>query len=558
MNPRIRALAAAAALTFVCGEIGAQTIGVHLDRNPVRADETVRLTIEADFPADGVRPDIAPLYRDFEVLGQTTSTHVAIENGSQNVRTEWMIELAPLRSGRFSIGPLKVGSMASSAVELEVLSSSSTAPQSARDVFLEVEVTPREVYVQSQIVCVLRIYRAAEFLDAKVSDLNPDTAVTFRLGKDSTYAKVVDGRRYRVIERRFAVFPQASGLLALPAFRLDARIAEPGAASTMGRLFGDGRRVRLATRPIDVVVNPRPDTASIPWLPARAVTLSEQWPDNPPRLVAGEPITWTLHLGATGLPGEQLPELLPPEIQGVRIYPDQPSVSTRTRAHAVHGERIQRIAVLPGTAGTMTIPELRVAWWDVEADAQRVARIPERKIEVAPSPALTTVQRPSLAESPAAPETSLRPWRIVSGVLALAWLVTLGAFVRVVLRVRSAGSQSTSNPDSDPSPDIAAARQNALKACRGTDPRTVRNALLGWAALVWPESPPRDLIALAAHVREEPLAAEILALDRVLWSARPGEWSGRSLAERLPLEFDTKVSRQCRITQGGLPSLNPI
>ena len=61
MNPRIRALAAAAALTLVCGEIGAQTIGVHLDRNPVRADETVRLTIEADFPADGVRPDIAPL-----------------------------------------------------------------------------------------------------------------------------------------------------------------------------------------------------------------------------------------------------------------------------------------------------------------------------------------------------------------------------------------------------------------------------------------------------------------------------------------------------------------
>lgn len=557
MNLQRLALAAAAVLTLVHGEIGAQTIDMRLDRNPVRADETVRLTVEANIQAGGMRPDIAPLHRDFEVLGQTTSTHVAIENGSQRVRTEWTIELAPLRSGRFSIGPLKVGSMTSPAVELEVLPPSSAAPQSARDVFLEVEVIPREVYVQSQIVCVLRIYRAAEFLDAKLSDFNPDGAVTYRLGKDSTYAKVVDGRRYRVIERRFAVFPQASGRLALPAFRLDARVAEPGAASTMGRLFGEGRRVRLATQPVEVVVNPRPDKASTPWLPALAVTLSEEWSDTPPRLVAGEPITWTLRLAATGLPGEQLPELLPPDLQGVRTYPDQPSVTTRLGTHAVHGERIQRIAMVPGKAETMTIPELRVAWWDIEAEAQRIARIPERKIEVAPPRIATGVVRPSVAESPPALETSPWPWHIVSAALALVWLVTLGALAHILLQHRGAGLQSSDRPTPEPSPDIATARQRALEACHGTDPRAVRNALLGWARLVWTESPPRDLIALAAQVRDEPLATEILALDRALWSAGPGHWSGRSLSALLPLQLgpEPPSRRSGAITH--LPSLHP-
>ena len=119
------------------------------------------------------------------------------------------------------------------------------------EVFLEVEVTPREVYVQAQLVYVLRIYRAAEFLEAKLSDFEPDGAVTHRLGRDSTYSRTIDGRRYRIIERRFAVFPQASDPLVLPAFRLDARIAEPGAASTMGRLFGEGRQVRIATQPVE-------------------------------------------------------------------------------------------------------------------------------------------------------------------------------------------------------------------------------------------------------------------------------------------------------------------
>ena len=327
MTLRILAIAVAATV-LAHGQAGAQTLQARLDRNPIRVDETVRLIVEADARAGESRLDLAALRLDFEILGQSTSTHVAIENGARSVRTEWMIELAPRRPGRFAIGPLSVGTMTSPTIELEVLPASSTQAQSARDVFLEMEVTPREVYVQSQIVCVLRIYRASEFLEAKLSEFDPDRAVTHRLGRDSTYTKVIDGRRYRIIERRFAVFAQASGPLTLPAFRLDARIAEPGAASTMGRLFGEGRRVRIATQPVDVVVKPRPDAGVTPWLPATAVTLTGEWPDEPPRLVAGEPVTWTLRLGATGLAGEQLPPIEPPAIEGVRVYPDQPSIAT--------------------------------------------------------------------------------------------------------------------------------------------------------------------------------------------------------------------------------------
>ena len=120
------------------------------------------------------------------------------------------------------------------------------------------------------------------------------------------------------------MFPQASGRLTLPAFRLDARIAEAGAASTMGRLFGEGRRVRIATQPVDVVVKPRPVAAATPWLPAQAVTLAEEWPQanqgESPRLVAGEPVTWTLRLSTVGLTGEQLPACRPPPVSTARGF----------------------------------------------------------------------------------------------------------------------------------------------------------------------------------------------------------------------------------------------
>lgn len=557
MIPRTLALAVAAVAVLVHGDAGAQSLDVRLDRNPVHDDETVRLIVETETQPGGLAPDLEPLRRDFEILGQSTSTHVSIANGDRNVRTEWRIELAPKRPGRLTIGPLRVGALTSPAIELEVLPSSSAAARSARDVFLEVEVTPREVYVQSQLVCVLRIYRAAEFLEAKLSDFDPGQAATYRLGRDSTYSKVIDGRRHRVIERRFAVFPQASGLLTLPGFRLDARIAEPGAASTMGRLFGEGRRVRVATQPVDVIVKPRAGAQTTPWLPAAAVDFTAEWPQEPPRLVAGEAVTWTLRLEATGLAGEQLPPIEPPKLEGVRVYPDQPSIATRTSAEAVHGERVQRVALVPGAAGMLVIPEMRVQWWDVEADAPRTAVIPARALSVAPAPVSTAPPRPALAEPPAAPETSPRPWQISTAVLAVAWLATLAALVRMLVRRR--GTESAAEPPAAESlSDATAARLRVLDACNASDPRATRHALLGWAGLAWPGSPPRDLIAVAARVHDEQFGEAIMILDHALWSGRDAGWNGHAMAAVLPRELRPRTSSRRGAVPGGLPSLHPV
>ena len=557
MNPWPFLIAAIATVLLSAGEVAARTLDIRLDRNPIHDDETVRLIIAADAEADRATPDVTPLRRDFEVLGRSTNTHVSVANGVRSVRTEWIVELAPRHPGRFTIGPLRVGTVISPTIELEVLSASATAARSVRDVFMEMEATQREVYVQAQLVCVLRIWRAAEFLEAKLSDFDPEGAVTYRLGKDATYAKAVDGRQYRVIERRFAVFPQASGPLTLPAVRLDARIAEAGAASTMGLLFGEGRRLRIATQPVEVAVKPRPPAASMPWLPARVLTLAEEWAEDPPRLVTGEPVTWTLRLAAEGLAGEQLPSLDLPVLEGARTYPDQPSVATRAGAHTMQGERVHRIAIVPGAAGTITIPEIRVAWWDVESDAARTALLPARTIAVSAAAPGGEGIRAALTAPPAAPETEPRLWHGISAALALAWLATLAVLLFVLRRVRPAGSESPA-PAGESLRDTATARRRVLDACRDAAPRAARDALLDWAGLAWPESSPRDLIALAARVRDEALARAILDLDRSLWSAGDTGWDGQSLAASLPRELANVPASHRPAAGGGLPSLHPV
>ena len=576
MSPRVfpgvaAAVVAVAALTL--GEALAQTLGAHFERNPIRADETVRLIVETDAGAGGAQPDAEPLRRDFEILGQSSSTQITIENGRRSTRTRWIFELAPRRTGRLTSGPLRAGAMTGPAVVLEVLPApAANDVSSARDVFIETDAAPEDVYVQSQLTYTIRIYRAVEFLEASLSDFAPEGAVTHRLGKDATYTRVIDGRRYRVIERRFAVFPQASGQLVLPAVQLDARIAEAGAASAMGRLFGEGRRVRLASQPAEVTVKPRPAAAAVPWLPARAVTLAEEWPEDPPRLVVGEPVTWTLRLDATGLAGEQLPPIDLPDPGSVRVYPDQPSIVTRAGHDAVHGERVQRIALVPGAAGELNLPELRVEWWDVEADAPRTARIPARTLVVAEAPAIGEPLRPALADVPEADaavlekaESGRRLWQGLSAALAVAWLATLVGLLRARGRLRRGGSGPSRQPTPPGPPrSTTAERRRVLEACRAASPRAARDALLDWAGTAWPESPPRDLADLAARVRGgsdagEPFVEAILALDRALWAAEAAGWTGESLAARLPRELGPPPGRRRSgaTVPGGLPSLHP-
>ena len=561
----IMAAATLAALAF--GEARAQAIDARFERNPIRADETVRLIVEVDAGTGGVQPDLKPLRRDFEILGQSSSTQITIANGRRSTLTRWIIEVAPRRSGRLTAGPLPVGTMTSPAIELEVLPAAAADAPGGRVVFIETHVGPEEVYVQSQLTYTVRIYRAVEFLEASLSDFTPEGAVTHRLGKDAAYTRIVNGRRHRVIERRFAVFPQVSGRLALPAVRLDARLAETGTAPATSRLFGEGRQVRLASQPVEVMVKPRPPAAATPWLPARAITLAEEWPEDPPRLVAGEPVTWTLRLDAVGLTGEQLPPIDLPELGPVRLYPDRPSIVTRTDRDAVHGARVQRIAMVPGEAGTLRLPEIQVQWWDVEADASRTARIPARTVNVAAAPVTAQPARPvldAIAETTSAPAPDRRLWQGFSAALAVAWLATLGALLHARGRLRRGGVAPSEPPEPPRLPrNLAAARRRVLDACRDASPRAARDALLGWAEVAWPESPPRDLVALAARVRGEPLSKEsfaeaVLVLDRALWSDEDAAWIGEPLAARLPRAIEPPPERRRTVAGGGLPSLHPM
>jgi hypothetical protein len=268
-------------------------------------------------------------------------------------------------------------------------------------------------------------------------------------------------------------------------------------------------------------------------LPAKSLQISEEWSTDPETLRAGEPVTRTLSLRAVGLSAEQLPEVAVTISDGIKEYADQPITRTTTDTDWVHGVREQRIALVPGSDGTYTLPEIRIDWWDTERDALRQATLPARTLRVDPAlrggSGADVGAEPVSIEAPvaASPWRNVPLWQGISALLAVIWLLTFCAW-------RRARGAPPAGEDRDGGGEAPRGPPMSLReACLGDDAPAAREALLRWAAESLPAAdPPRSLPALARLIADPNLRGELAALDQALYARTPGDWHGEQLWRR--------------------------
>ena len=548
-----------------------------LDRNRVAEGDTVQLTLEARGQTNG-RPDTAPLEQDFDVLGMSTGSRVSIVNGRTDARTTWTLTLSPKHSGVLTIPALQVAGSQSRALTLTVSDAPAPVPDSGADILIETELSPRRPYVQGQVLYTLRLLHAVPVSGGQLSEPAPKNALVQRLGEDREYSVTRQGRRYQVIERRYALFPQASGRLELAAPVFDGEIPDPGRRRTspFKRFFGNDpffgtdpfddlmtptRRVRVRGEPAELDVRPRAAAArGNQWLPAEILVLNGDWQPDADTIRQGEPVTLMLDLEAQGLTGGQLPNLAPDVVDGFDVYPDQPQRKTETSDSFVTGSLNQKIAFIPRRAGELTLPAITVHWWDTQADRERTATLPGRVLQVQPLPGQSSPpatarpsSRPAIetgpdqsvpdVSTPVAPKIAAQPARIpapglwpwVSAALALGWLLTLVFWWRHGRGVRTTVREAPATDTG--SAEAGAARKQFLAACHAGEAISARRALLAWAAAHWRNDPPRGLEDLARRLPDPETRAALAELDHALYHSAGGAWNGTRLANlmrRLP------------------------
>lgn len=529
-----------------------------LDRDAMRLGETITLNVEAS-GVGAAQPDFSALAQDFNVLGTQSGQQVSIANGARSAKTLWAVQLEPKREGPITIAPIAVGAAQTAPVRLNVLAAPSAAQQAGGDIFLEAAAQPLDPYVQQQVRYTLKLYYAFDLTDGNLAEPKADGVAVQRIGQDKQYVATVGARRYHVLERHYALTPERSGAIELPALAFRGSVLD---ASDPAAFFGRGRSVGARSDAIRLDVRPKPaDWTGAGWLPAASLLLKDD-SELPAQVRVGEPVTRTIRLQAQGLGYEQLPELELAAPSGADVYPDKPETRTRDDGEWLYGERVRKFAFVPNRAGTLTLPGLRVNWWDTQNDRLATAELPAQTIVVlpAPAPASNASGLPAPAAMPAgaaasAPGTAFTEattvglWRMLAAVGFILWIATLSAWWwsrRIAPRAVSP-SPSATNAESP-------SRVAFLRACALGDLAGAERALVAWAR--GERAGVRNLGELAVAVDDEAQRMVTIALERARYAGQPGEGVATRLQQAFRGGIAWRAAARAR-RDDALPALYP-
>jgi hypothetical protein len=530
----ISRFALGAVLLLSCSVALAAPVTAKLDRNSAVVGETVTLILQTTDTDQSLDTDLSVLQADFDVLNQRSETQMSFVNGQQSASVRLVITLEPKRAGNLLIPALQFPGASSIPVHLKVSTAPELAPGEAKPVFIEVTVHPESgpYYVLSQVSLMVRIFYQANLTEAAINPPNPSQA-SVRLLDEVPYQSDRNGVRYRVLERRYAIFPERSGILTIPAMQLSGRLIE----RPSDRLWQPkvrGRRVKVESEPLTLEISPRPASYTGDfWLPARRITLSQQISDND-NLRVGEPVTRTVIMDAQGLEENMLEEPKWPDIPSTRIYPDQPQGISRDDGEWVLGHKEFRYAVVPEKAGELVLPEIKLDWWDTVNNRQRTAILPEHRITVLPSElshSASALPPVAPAMPGATPGTSSgygsagsnsMLWKATTGGFALLWLLTLLFYYR-----RGPVTVAASGPNGSVSVDEKELLEQLRQACQKDDARAARTDLAQWVRNYAPQNMRGSTRDFGIACDDKILQGAIAELD--IWGfadVSTGNWNG--------------------------------
>jgi hypothetical protein len=417
---------------------------VSVDKNPIMIDEALQLIISAEGEITSRQIDLSALENDFRMSSTSISQSTRSINFNTTKTTTWVTQLFPKSIGTSTIPAFEMDGQKSQAFDVIVTPIGNGQGETARDFYVTANVDMATVYLQQQIKYTSKLLMAKDIQRGSLQAPELENAIIKQVGEDKEYEDFQNGVRYRVIERTYAIIPQASG-----SFSISGTVFNGEAAADSRQSFGFISRTKPINRvspTIALIVLPIPDNYQDHWLPSEFVQLNEEWQKDPKRIVLGQPITRTITLTAAGLVEEQLPEIAgvyPPDF---KTYPDQASTATVDKGSVLFAQKVQSEAIIPNRVGTFVLGEVVVPWFNVVTKQTEYAKLPARSIEVLPpsyetvsniepisalnqKPLITSIE-PSPAPNQLATNNTLDEfsidWLHVS--LFVLWLVSLGMF----------------------------------------------------------------------------------------------------------------------------------
>lgn len=385
-----------------------------INRYQVGVGESFTLTLTLNDASAKSTPQIDILQRYFQIHSQQQGSHTTIVNGKMTSSLSWKYVLIPKYEGEMIIPAINIetseGLLSSQPAAISVVKAAPkpAGTQSSNEPSISTSISNRKPYKNEPFFYTIRLTSKQPLVNVQMQKLTIENAIVENAGEPKMFEKIGSGIPEGVVEFSFLITPIKSGQLQIPSHTIQAAVP---VRRTLGSMFND--TIDLADllqgfeqwKPIafsteEATIDVQPALAEVnPWLPAKSLVIAEIWDDKQP-LQAGELFTRGFNIIAEGVNANQLPSLSDKQIgdNPLKIYADKPEFSTKADDGILKSTRKELYTLIPQQAGTMVLPEITVAWWDVKRKLKVVSTIPSRTIEVLPAAKTESISKPEIIE----------------------------------------------------------------------------------------------------------------------------------------------------------------
>jgi hypothetical protein len=497
-----------------------------VDDNPMMSNESIVLTVIADDSVERDSLDTTPLLKDFILARTEVSSQTSMVNFNTTRTTRWQIVLIPRLTGNLVIPPLTIDGHQSKAINVQVIEQGSATSTQQQDIFITAELSENDVYVQQLLTLTIKLHIGVQLQRGSLTEPNLTSATIEQIGKDIENDGIVNGKRYRIIERTYAITPEKSGKFTLdtPMFSGDIMVQSKRRSGFLS--FGETKPVNILGKKLSLNVRPIPDSypidASNSWLPSELLTLHQEWQpvssQGKNEFKVGEPITRTITLTAAGLGKAQLPKIIMNAPDGLKIYPDQAELNSNLTKERLISQKRQNFALVATRAGEYTLPKISISWWNTVTNKYQQAVLPAQTITVnenpdlAPTrvanvPAIKNSSSNSLSDSLinntaaplATPPIIIEKVSYLQWVFLALWLITLLAWIIHLRYLKRNNSLNTSDTKQHKNNNHYLA---LMAACKQNNAEHALSLILPWLNNLTADHGDIEVSTLAAALKQ--------------------------------------------------------
>jgi hypothetical protein len=364
-----------------------------------------------------------------------------------------------------------------------------------------------------------------------------------------------DGTTYAGVRFEFAIFPQEPGSYAVADQQVRIRYAaDPPTAVEIEML--------LPRISFEAFI---PDAAAglHPFHAANKLTIEQQVQRTSEQLKTGDAVTRTVILTADGAPAMLLPPQKFVAIEGLALYPAQPSLEDKTdgRTDTLSSTRVDSATYMLQRPGDYSLPAIDVRWWNLASGKIETAHLDAIALRVAADPTQPGGAAIDVGSSRSIPD-ALFDFVADHWLLTIIALAALAGLMWLAPRAARAITERYRQRRQAYLQSEAWSFEQFRNAARHRSAKAAYFALLGWLQRFEPLAPDHSLETLKAAANDDALDHELGAIERQLFAPDRGtnNWSGAQLLRQVSAARRT-LQRQAAhsVPAHSLPQqLNPI